>query len=165
MTYADIGILFIIGLSMAFSFRRGFFHEAIGLIGLIVALWGGFTYMEVAGEWFVDWIDNESVRLMAGFLVVLIVVLLVAAFIGRIVGTLVKNAGVGPLDRIFGMAFGAVRGALIVVGVVLLARLTPVTEYGWWTASQLLPPFEQVADQVGPIISRYVPAPPSNLGA
>jgi membrane protein required for colicin V production len=50
--------------------------------------------------------------------------------------------GLGLLDRLLGGAFGVVRGALVVLFVVMLAGLTPLPAAEWWCAAVLAPPLE-----------------------
>jgi len=54
--------------------------------------------------------------------------------------------GLSGTDRFLGMAFGAARGALLVVVAIGLISLGPVQQDTWWQESRLIPQFLLVAD-------------------
>jgi membrane protein required for colicin V production len=75
------------------------------------------------------------------FFGVLLAMSLVAIGISR----LVKSAGLGVEDRMFGMLFGLARGGLIVVVLVLLAGLTTLPRDPLWRNAMLSSPLETFA--------------------
>ena len=152
MAWVDLAIIVIIALSAAFSVSRGFLREAIGLVGWVVGLWAALTYMEVLGTLYFGWIESPAIRLAVVFVLVLMLVLVFTAIVNRLVGKAVSAAGVGGIDRILGMIFGAARGALIVAALVILADLTDIPDTAWWFDSSLLPPFRTLAVEVHRIL-------------
>ena len=72
--------------------------------------------------------------------------LLVGAMINFLIGELIRVTGLSGTDRFLGMAFGAARGALLVVVAVGLLSLGPVQQDSWWQESRLVPQFLLVAD-------------------
>jgi len=48
-------------------------------------------------------------------------------------------------DRLLGLVFGFIRGAVLVCVLVILAGLTPLPQDTWWKQSRLLPPFQSLA--------------------
>lgn len=51
------------------------------------------------------------------------------------------------MDRVMGMAFGALRGILVVaVAVIALRAFTPVEQDPWWRQSQLIPHVEIIGN-------------------
>ncbi len=63
-----------------------------------------------------------------------------------LVGELIRVTGLSGTDRFLGMAFGAARGALLVVVAIGLISLGPVQQDTWWQESRLIPQFLLVAD-------------------
>lgn len=63
-----------------------------------------------------------------------------------LVGELIRVTGLSGTDRFLGMAFGAARGALLVVVAIGLLSLGPVQQDTWWQESRLIPQFLLVAD-------------------
>jgi uncharacterized membrane protein required for colicin V production len=56
--------------------------------------------------------------------------------INYLIGELIRVTGLSGTDRFLGMAFGAARGALLVVVAVGLLSLGPVQQDGWWQESR-----------------------------
>ena len=152
MTWVDWAILGILGVSAGLSLFRGFVREAIALAGWFAGLWVGFNFMHVAAGWLVPWIENPSLRLVAGFVALLAGVLLVTGLVSRLLRYVVDTTGLGGTDRVIGMIFGAVRGALIVAGVVLLAGFTALPQDPGWRESVLVPQFRVLAAEVQRIL-------------
>ena len=70
-----------------------------------------------------------------------------------LISQMVKKTGLSGADRIFGVAFGILRGALIVIVFVVIAGMTPLPEADWWQSSTLLQWFESAAI----VIQDYIP--------
>lgn len=66
--------------------------------------------------------------------------------INFLIGELIRVTGLSGTDRFLGMAFGAARGALLVVVAIGLLSLGPVQQDPWWQESRLIPQFLLVAD-------------------
>ena len=152
MTWVDFAILAIVGLSTAFSLYRGFVRETIVFIGLIAGLWAAFNFMDVAGGWFEGWVEDSSIRLALGFVVVLGAVLIAAGILSGLLRVAVNVTGLTGTDRVLGGIFGAARGAIIVAALVLLTDLTDLRSRAWWQESTMLPTFEAIADEIRRIL-------------
>src|SRR5690606_1189151 len=92
------------------------------------------------------YIQTPSARVIAGCAILFVATLLVGAMINFLIGELIRVTGLSGTDRFLGMAFGAARGALLVVVAVGLLSLGPVQQDPWWQESRLLPQFLLVAD-------------------
>ena len=158
MVWADFAVLAIIGVSAVPGLFRGFVREAIALAGWIAGLWLAFNFLHVGAEWFVRWVESPEIRLVLGFVVLLVAVLVVAGVVGRLAGRLVNATGLGGTDRVLGPIVGAGRGAIIVACLVLLAGFidlagfTDLTRARWWRESVLLPHFEVLAGEVARVL-------------
>jgi membrane protein required for colicin V production len=49
------------------------------------------------------------------------------------------------VDRLLGLFFGVVRGAVVIAVFVLLAQFVELPRVGWWKESRLLPYAEEAA--------------------
>ena len=152
MVWADFAVLAIIGVSAVPGLFRGFVREAIALAGWIAGLWLAFNFLHVGAEWFVRWVESPEIRLVLGFVVLLVAVLVVAGVVGRLAGRLVNATGLGGTDRVLGPIVGAGRGAIIVACLVLLAGFIDLARETWWRESVLLPHFEALAGEVARIL-------------
>lgn len=145
-TWVDWGIIAIICISCLISLQRGFVKEALSLLTWILAgavawMFGGALAVHLA-----DYIEIPSVRVMAACGILFIVTLVLGALVNYLISELVRVTGLSGTDRFLGMAFGAARGALLVVVLVGLLSLAPVEQDPWWQQSVLIPHFLMVAD-------------------
>lgn len=154
MTWVDIAILAIIVISAIVSLLRGFVREALSLATWVLAFVVSFTFSSPLAVYFASWISVPSLQLAAAFAVLFLVTLALGAWINYLVYKIVEKTGLSGTDRIIGVAFGAARGVLVVVVLVLLAGLTPLPADPWWHQSRLLGSFVSMAVWV----RAYLPA-------
>jgi len=145
-TWVDWAILAIIAVSSLISLKRGFVKEALSLLTWIIA--GAVAWMFGGGisQYLEGYIQTPSARVIAGCAILFVATLLVGAMINFLIGELIRVTGLSGTDRFLGMAFGAARGALLVVVAVGLLSLGPVQQDPWWQEARLLPQFLLVAD-------------------
>jgi membrane protein required for colicin V production len=126
MNWLDFVLLILIVTSIIASFRKGFSRELIGLISVIVALFCGLWFYGSAGSILEPYVSSRGIAHFCGFLIVFIAVVIAGAVIGLLFSRLVKAAGLSFFDRILGAGFGAVRGLLMSVAlVVAIVAFTP----------------------------------------
>nr|WP_225908724.1 CvpA family protein [Pseudomonas lactucae] len=145
-TWVDWAIVAIVAISALISLSRGFVKEALSLLTWIIAgvvawMFGGSLSVYLSG-----YIETPSARVIAGCAIMFIATLLVGAMANYLIGELIRVTGLSGTDRFLGMAFGAARGALLVVVAVGLLSLGPVQQDSWWQESVLVPKFLLVAD-------------------
>ena len=145
MLWIDYAILAIVGISMLISLFRGFVREAISLLGLIVAIWVAITFMDEASVFVEPYIEAPSLARAACFIGLFLAVLVITALVNMFAGLVVDKSGLSGTDRVLGMVFGAVRGAIIVAVLVLLAGITSMPQDPWWRESALIRHFEILA--------------------
>lgn len=145
MTGVDLAIIGIIIFSAVISLLRGFVREAVSLLSWVLAFWLGFTFASRLGAYVPKFISVPSLRLAIAFLVLFLVTLAIGASINFLIHKLVEKSGLSSTDRIVGVVFGAARGVVIVVVLVMLAGLTPMPRDQWWHRSSLLGSFQEMA--------------------
>ncbi|ABC29248.1 MULTISPECIES: CvpA family protein [Hahella] len=144
MIWADWVIIGIIGLSTVVSLVRGFVKEALSLVTWVLAFIVARMFYVHLATLLEGLISVPSVRLIAAFVILFIVTLIIGALLNHLISALVKSTGLSGTDRTLGMAFGMIRGVVLVVVVVALLRLTPVVQDPWWSESTLIPHFEKL---------------------
>lgn len=164
MTAFDIIIVAIIIISTLVGAGRGVIKEAIALSAWAISIWCAFKFANPAGVMIQnlklgDALNEPTTRHVAGFVAVLIVAFLAVTIFGQFLGNLVRAIGLTPLDRVAGLGFGFVRGALIVAVAVTLISLTPMANSDAWNNSKLVPPAklvtQAVIDKFSPEISQF----------
>ena len=135
MVVLDWLLLAVLAMSLLLGAWRGLVFEMLSLLAWVVAF--------VAAQWFAtdvaQWLPMSgaanSMRYAAGFLLTFVV----TAFAGGLVAVLVKKmitvAGLGPVDRVLGCAFGLVRGLVLLMAAAVVIAMTPLKTSVWWTES------------------------------
>ena len=142
MTSFDYVVLTIIGLSIILSVMRGFFREALAILGWIAAFVVAKTYANQLVPMMSTDIPTESLRILAAFLVLFFATLLVASLLAIALSSVFKKMGMGWLNRLLGAFFGLARGVLIVCIVVFLAGLTELPSDARWRNAMFSAPLE-----------------------
>ncbi|MET1255608.1 CvpA family protein [Aliikangiella maris] len=147
MQWVDWAILIIICISAGVSLLRGFVREALSLAGWIVAFFIAKGFYQDVALLLEDQIDTPSLRYGVAWAALFFITLTVTGLINYIIGKLVEKAGLSGMDRIMGMAFGALRGILVVsVAVITLNAFTLVQQDPWWKKSRLIPHVEMIGN-------------------
>ncbi|MDI1361546.1 CvpA family protein [Methylotenera sp.] len=142
MTSFDYVVLVIIGLSIILSVMRGFFREALAILGWVAAFVTAKTYANQILPMMPENIPTESLRILAAFLVLFFATLLVATLLAIALSSVFKKMGLGWLNRLLGAIFGLARGVLIVCIVVFLAGLTELPNDARWRNAMFSAPLE-----------------------
>ncbi|MCX2891093.1 colicin V production CvpA [Pseudomonas sp. LB-090624] len=145
-TLVDWAIIAIIAVSTLISLKRGFVKEALSLLIWIIAGAVAWMFGGSLSVYLESYIQTPSMRIIAGCAILFVATLLVGAMVNFLVGELIRVTGLSGTDRFLGMAFGAARGALLVVVAIGLISLGPVQQDTWWQESRLIPQFLLVAD-------------------
>jgi membrane protein required for colicin V production len=145
MTTFDYAVLVIVGISILISVLRGLVREVLALLAWVAAFATATLVGADVGAMMPRAIPTEELRLLTWFLIVFVGVLLVMSLAAMTISRLVKGAGLGVEDRMFGMLFGLARGALIVLVLVLLGGLTPLPRDPMWRNAMLSSPLESLA--------------------
>ena len=153
MTVVDVVVIFVICLSALFSLVRGFVKEAISLATWIIAIWLAATFAPKLATILPDGIESEAVRQTVSFGVLFVLTLMIGTLVNTLVNQLVKKTGLSSADRIFGVAFGLLRGGLIIIVFVVVGGMTPLPDSDWWQSSVMLQWFESAAL----VIQEYIP--------
>lgn len=101
---------------------RGFTRQIMGLaatvLGLLLACW----FYGTAGAFLIPYVSHKGIANFLGFLVVFVGVQAAGGLAGWLLSKFVKTIGLSWMDRLLGVAFGLLKGAL--TGVVLVVGLT-----------------------------------------
>jgi len=156
MTVFDLIAIAIVAVSVGISIWRGVVREVLALASWIGAFWIAKELAGLAATWLPDSVSNPGMRLMFGFIAVMLASLLVFSLTGMLLVHLVKVAGLTASDRMLGAAFGLLRGLLIAVTVVLLGGMTSAPREPYWRDALLSAPLEAAALWVKPWLPRDV---------
>ncbi len=129
--------LFLLGLlaSIGLGVWRGFVYEVLSVLNWLLAL--------VLAQWLGDEvgrmlpIDSRSETLIhiAGFVLVFVVSVFVGGVVVWGLPKLIEQAGLRPVDRVLGGAFGVLRAIILVLAMTVFVLMTPVKDQDWWRDS------------------------------
>ena len=134
---------------MVADLLRGFVREAFSLAAWIVAFLAARA-LSPALAGLIPGIDQEGLRQAAAIVVIFLAVLIAAHLLAAALAKLMQLAGLGSLDRMLGMLFGAGRAAVVLVLLTLVAGLTALPRSEAWRASLVHGPLESLAGKVIP---------------
>lgn len=149
MSWVDYVIMGVLFLSALIGLVRGLISEVLSLVIWVIAFWAAWTFGPVIAQRLESSISLPMARIGIGYGVCFVGVLLIGGLFRFVISRLVASTGVGGPDRLFGMAFGAVRGVLIVSLVVFVLGFTPLPNEAIWRESALLPQFAAPAAWLG----------------
>nr|WP_246387592.1 CvpA family protein [Chiayiivirga flava] len=146
MTWVDIVLLAILGLSALVGLWRGFVVEVMSLAVWAAAFWLAFAFGDDVAALFEQAVQSPSARLFLGYAVLFIGALIVGGLATWLMGKLVQSTGLSGTDRLLGLGFGLLRGAALCCVLVLLFGFTPMPQDAWWRESRVLPGFQSGAE-------------------
>jgi membrane protein required for colicin V production len=162
VTFIDCLIVLVVIVSAGYAGWRGLIWETLTIFAwasaALASLYLGpyiipLTRSLVSQTWLASVLAYASV-----FLAVFIPL----AFISHRFSQGVKNSPIGPLDRAAGVAFGVVRGLVIVaLAYMAFTYFVPIRQQpGWVTEARLLPVVQSTAD----VLLSVVPSQPRDYG-
>ena len=135
MPVIDIIISVAILISVVVGIMRGFVKEVFSLAVWAAAFLVAWHFSGDVAEWMSEAVTLPSARLAMGFAGLFVAVLLVGGLANYLLGKLVESTGLSGTDRLLGGIFGAARGLVLVVAVLLVSGFTPLPADPWWKES------------------------------
>ena len=146
MTALDITVLFLLGGGAVFGFMRGFVQEALSLIAWIMIIAAVRLLHGPAAAIMSEWVGTESGAAVLAFLAIVIVTYAFGRWISKSIGKKSRKSVLGPIDRVLGFGFGALKGLIGATLIFLLLVMGYETLFGdkakrpeWMTASRTYP--------------------------
>ena len=115
MTGFDIIVLIIVGVAAIGGFLRGLVQEVLSLAAWVLAAFSIYYLHTPLTEALGDYYDVEPATAILAFALLLLIPYAAMKVIANNAGEASRGSILGPIDRVLGFGFGAVKGALIMV--------------------------------------------------
>lgn len=149
MNAADYLIVGVLLASMLLGMLRGFVREAVGLLAWLGGLWFAWRYAPQLEPFLGGMVGKPPVSLWTARALVMLGVLVIGWLIAGILGYFLRHSALSVLvDRLLGLVFGTVRGAVVIAVFVMLGEFVELNRVDWWKRSHLLPYASELASWI-----------------
>src|SRR5882757_2998286 len=158
VTVLDCLIVLIVIVSAGYAAWRGFLWETLTIFAWVAAAFACLYFGPYVIPLTRGMVDQPWLASLLAYAAVFLAVFIPFAFMSHQFSESVKHSPIGPLDRAAGVAFGVVRG-LVLIGLAYLAftYFVPIRQHPHWvTEARLLPVVQSTAD----VLLTVVPGQP-----
>jgi membrane protein required for colicin V production len=148
VSFIDCLIVLIVVVSAGYAVWRGFIWETLTIFAWAAAAFSCLYFGPYLVPMTKSLVNSDWMAGLIAYSAVFLAVFIPFAFMSHRFSQSVKNSPIGPLDRAAGLAFGVVRG-LVIVGLAYLAftYFVPIRQHPRWiTEAKLLPIVQDTAD-------------------
>ena len=131
-------------------------RSVLSVLSWVVAAWVTWKYSALALPLFDTFELGETMATIVANLAVFFTVLLVATIISALVSKLISFDSFARLDSTLGLAFGLIRGAVVVLLIAVVGSFAFVLEEPWWRDSITLVLIEPYVFDFRDMLSEYV---------
>lgn len=152
MTAVDWILLGVLVFSMLLGAWRGLVYEVLSVLGWVVSFF--------VAQWFAPDLAtrlpvqsaSDPVRYAAAFVLIFIAAVFAAGLLAFVVKKLVAAVGLAPVDRVFGAAFGVLRGIVLLLAATVVIDMTALKSSSWWRESKGAPVLTATLKALKPVL-------------
>lgn len=122
LNWLDIVIVGVILFSAVLSLLRGFVREVLSVLCWIGAFLVAIYGHKWAEGYLKQWIHDEQLLTLTASVAVFICALIVFSILTYFLSELLVKNMISGVDRLLGLLFGLIRGALIVIALLFLVK-------------------------------------------
>ena len=162
VTVLDCLIVLVIIVSAGYAAWRGFLWETLTIFAWVAAAFACLYFGPYVIPLTRSMVEQAWLASLLAYAAVFLAVFIPFAFMSHRFSESVKHSPIGPLDRAAGVAFGVVRG-MVLLGLAYLAftYFVPIRQHPHWiTEARLLPVVQSTAD----VLLSVVPDHPRDYG-
>ena len=135
MTTLDWIFAGVLLVSLLLGAWRGLVYEVLSLLGWVASFFAAQWFAPQVAEWLPLQSTSETLRYLLAFALVFIVVLVASALLTALLKKMVDAAGLRPVDRTLGAAFGVLRGMLLLLAAAVMVNMTALKSGAAWRES------------------------------
>ncbi len=146
--WADWAIVALVLVSALISLLRGFVREALSMVSWALAFFVAVAFHQPVVDLLAPNVTKPYIRDILAYILLFTGTLVLGSLATYLIAEMVKRTGLSGTDRLLGMVFGAARGLIVVLAilVVLPSLLAGIEQDQWWKESRLIPEFLVMKD-------------------
>ena len=140
-SYVDVLAVLVVVASTVYATWRGFISETLSIVAWAAAAFAALYFGSRAGDYLYGLISPPWLALLAGYAIVFLVVLIPLSLASSRLARGVQHSPVGFIDRVLGLAFGVVRGVVVLgLAYLVFTAFVPIrSQPKWLTTARSLP--------------------------
>ena len=145
MTVFDLIVLVIVGVAAVGGFMRGFVQEMLSLAAWVLAVLAIRTLHNDLYQFILGQEGDETTSALLAFALLLLIPYAGMKLIAGRLGEASRSSMLGPIDRVLGFGFGAIKGSIVAVLAFSILVLGYDTVWGyqgrpiWMTSARTYP--------------------------
>jgi len=144
MNTLDYILFAIIALAGLRCWFRGLIGEVLSAAAIVGGLLAGIFFYRPIGAWISTLVELGGFQPVVGFVAAFAVVFIVVKIVERSLRSVLENLNLDILDKLLGLAFGAIEGVIVSAVVIIVLRYQPLFNVesllsGSFVARTLLP--------------------------
>jgi membrane protein required for colicin V production len=140
----DFIALSFFAISFIFGLMRGVIKEVLSLVKWIASGLAAINVLQTMTYLGIDYVPANNLMLLILKISIFIIVLFLLSLAVSIIKNLVKNLGLGWVDRCLGGVFGIIRGIVILGVIYYFASQLPFDLSDWWVDSRMVNFYENL---------------------
>jgi membrane protein required for colicin V production len=161
LTALDIIVLLLVGGGLVLGFMKGFVGEVLSLMAWVAGVVALKVLHEPVSAELLQPVGTPAGAAVLAFILIFGITFLVVKLIARRIGNATKKSAIGPVDRVLGGGFGALKGLIAATLLYLGANLFYDTVHGrfaerpdWMRNSRTFPLLYASGDAVVDFVER-----------
>lgn len=161
LTALDMVVLLAIGGSAVLGFMRGFVTEVLSLFAWVAVVFALRLFHAPVAHALIDVIGTGTGAAVLAFALVAGITYFAGRMIANRIGRRTRTSILGPVDRVLGLGFGALKGLIFAaLGFLLVALVIdtlgggPRYRPGWMTESRTYPLLNATSTSISTFMAR-----------
>jgi membrane protein required for colicin V production len=121
MNYIDIIIGVVLVIFAIAGFSKGFIKSLASLVAMILGIYLGIKLSDYVAAILANHIDwSREYLFVIAFVIIFIIVVIIVSLIGKFLDNIISIAALGFFNRIAGLFFGLLKGAILLSVIITL---------------------------------------------
>ncbi|TPW32028.1 CvpA family protein [Pararhizobium mangrovi] len=156
ITILDGIVIAVMLFSAVLAMVRGFSREVLSVVSWVLAAAAAYFFYPDLTPLASRYTQSPPIAMIGSAAIIFIVVLVVVSLITMKIADFVIDSRIGPLDRVLGFVFGALRGLLlIVVAMMFFNWLVPKQQPDWVAEAKTKPMIDSLGQRLENALPRH----------